>query len=196
MPLGMVGVLCEGCKWFKPPKLSSRECQCYLQMFLLIKANKIKAFSYFQTNQPALWFISIPSFTNSIWQQQGLQVQQLLRHLWTKVSLTCLRSSLSSSVEKKCKYLCWKQKDETADPLLAILLYKKMRESSSSPHTVPDCGEQRSLALPCPGAAGCTLRFPLLPLCSAGIPLFFPALPGAYQCWSVSGQEGGLTSHI
>lgn len=49
--------------------------------------------------------------------------------------LTCLakQPAVNSSVKKKCKYLCWKQNDETADPLLTILLYRTMRECLSSP---------------------------------------------------------------
>lgn len=142
MPLGMLWILCEGCRWFKPPKLSSRECQYYFQMFLLIKANK-KCFFLSLKTKPC----GLPGF-------QVLQTALSIGRAYNFSScsgtceqsfLTCLakQPAVNSSVKKKCKYLCWKQNDETADRLLMILLYKKMRARSacsSSPACCPsDC---------------------------------------------------------
>lgn len=85
-PLPLVFPLtCNIClnKWFKPPMFNSRECQGYFQMFLLLKANKIKLFFYycFKTNK-ALWFTRTPGFAGGVWHHQGLGFQQLLGHLW------------------------------------------------------------------------------------------------------------------
>lgn len=78
--------------------------------------------------------------------------------------LTCLakQPAVNSSVKKKCKYLCWKQNDETADPLLTILLYKTMRECLSSPaRCTSNCWGavlvNPSCTLWCPGVSRCTL---------------------------------------
>lgn len=203
MPLGMFWILCEGYRWFKPPKLSSRECQCCFQMLVLIKANK-KCFFLLKKNpkQKALWF---PGFANSIWHHQGLQLKQLLKHLWTKVShLPGKAACLSSSVEKKCKYLCWKQKDERADPLLTVPLYKEMRERELlfPACCASDCWgavlAKPSHALGLWGAAWVlcflSLVWPTLPLHRAGSPPPFTALPVSYQCCALSEQEDGFSS--